>query len=159
MKWITGTGSLGDWRGLNKWREDVCLPAFLGQQPLPVLTVGGTAGHGAKQVRVDLDHLVHLRGVWIEIKKRAHSSPCSVLTLERPKGEELTDSEPGPHTLTNVTAGRGPGVHGHDDSVLELEGQCGRAMGHLYLNVPFLVITKRPQEFSGLGEKGQRRGR
>lgn len=40
------------------------LPALLGQQPLPVLTVGRTAGHGAKQVRVDLNHLVHPYGGW-----------------------------------------------------------------------------------------------
>lgn len=37
-------------------------PALLGQQPLPVLAVGGAARHGAQQVRVDLDHLVGVLG-------------------------------------------------------------------------------------------------
>lgn len=36
------------------------LPALLGQQALPVLAVSRTAGHGAEQVRVNLNHLVHL---------------------------------------------------------------------------------------------------
>ena len=36
------------------------LPALLSQQALPVLAVSRTARHGAEQVRVNLNHLVHL---------------------------------------------------------------------------------------------------
>lgn len=36
------------------------LPALLSQQALPVQAVSRTAGHGAEQVRVNLNHLVHL---------------------------------------------------------------------------------------------------
>lgn len=59
--------------------------------------------------------------------------------------------------LTNVTPCGGPGVHRHDDSMLELEGQCGCAVGHVNLNLPFLVITKGSQECSGLREGRDRR--
>lgn len=56
----------------------------------------------------------------------------------------------GAHILTNVTPCSGPGVHSHDDAMLELEGECGCAVGHLNLNIPFLVTTKGPQECGGL---------
>lgn len=36
--------------------------------------------------------------------------------------------------------------------MLELEGQGGCAVRHFNLNLPFLVIAKGPQEFSGLRE-------
>lgn len=60
------------------------------------------------------------------------------------------------HTLTNVTPCGSPRIHCHNYSVLELEGECGSAVGHLYLNVPFstqgleelggLIIEKRQRE-------------
>lgn len=63
------------------------------------------------------------------------------------------------HTLTNVTPGRGPRIHRHNHSVLELEGQRGSAMSHLNLYVPFSIPTQGPEEFSGLvRQKRQRKG-
>lgn len=57
-----------------------------GQQPFPEATVGGSSGHGAQQIGVDLNHLLHRLG-------------------------------------GNVGARGGPGVHRHDNAVLELSQQ------------------------------------
>lgn len=50
--------------------------------------------------------------------------------------------------FTYVFASRGPGVHGHDDSVLELEGQGGGSVVQLDVH-PRLTVA-RLQKRGGL---------
>lgn len=41
--------------------------------------------------------------------------------------------------------------------MLELEGQCGRAVSHLDLHVTFSIPTQGPEEFSGLMRQKRQR--
>lgn len=73
-----------------------------------------------------------------------------------PRAPELVWGD-GP--LTDVIPSRGPRIHGHDHSVLELEGQGGGAMGHLDLNSALRVPAQGLEELGGLGgRKGRERG-
>lgn len=61
--------------------------------------------------------------------------------------------------LTDVTPRSGPRIHGHDHSVLELEGQRGGAMGHVNLHAALSVPAQGLQELGGLvGRRGRERG-
>lgn len=63
---------------------------------LPVLAVGGAAGHGAEQVRVDLDHLFHRAGRDVRARRRTRvdGNHDAALVAERKRGRAVLKLDP-----------------------------------------------------------------